>query len=78
MLFVNQSAAVILTSLAIVEALGVAKHRWLYLHGAASGNDIWHVIQRHNFHSSTAMQKLASCCLKMASKSIDDIVRFDL
>ena len=78
MLFVNQSAAVILTSVAKAKSLGVPMDRLVFLHGAASGNDIWNVSQRHNFHSSVAMCKLGRSALTMAGKDIDDIAAFDL
>jgi len=78
MIKVNQSAAVILTSMANAKALGVSREKWVFLHGCADANDIWHVSQRDNFHSSPAMNSIAKSALSMANKNIDDMAFFDI
>ena len=78
MISVNQSAAVILTSVAKAKALGISREKWVFLHGAADADDIWNVSQRENFHSSSAMNAAAKSALSMANKNIDDMAFFDL
>jgi len=73
MILVNQSAALVMTSVAHAKALGISSEKWVYLHGYADGYDIWNVSQRINFHS-----ELFARALSMANKSIDDIAAFDI
>ena len=54
--FIDQSAAVILTSVAHARALGIPESRWVYLHGCADTYDHWFISDRHNYHSSPAMR----------------------
>lgn len=78
MISVNQSAAVIMTSVAKAKALGISQDKWVYLHGAGDANDIWNVSERSNFHSSPGMNAAAQSALQMASKGIDDMGFFDI
>ena len=78
MINVNQSAAVILTSVAKAKALGVSRDKWVFLHGCADANDVWNVSERENFHSSPAMNAIAKSALSMANKGIDDMAFFDI
>jgi len=78
MIMVNQSAAVVMTSVARAKALGIPSDRWVYLHGYADGFETWNVSERVNYHSSPAIEQLTKSALTMASKSIDDIATFDL
>lgn len=75
---VNQSAAVLLTSETKAQALGIDPSRYVYLHGCADANDIWHVTERLNYHSSPAIQAVGERALDMAGKTIDEIDCFDL
>ena len=78
MLMVNQSAALIMTSLAKAKSLGISEDQCIYLHGYADGHDIWNVSERRNYHSSPAIKSLSQRALAMANKAIDDIATFDL
>lgn len=78
MIRVNQSAAVILTSVAKAKSLGISRDKWVFLHGAADANDVWHMSERANFHSSPAMNAVAKSALSMANKNIDDMAFFDI
>jgi len=78
MLMVNQSAAILMTNVETAEALGVSRDKWVFLHGYASGSDIWHITERPNFYESVAIRDLSQRALKMANKQIDDIAAFDL
>jgi acetyl-CoA C-acetyltransferase len=76
--FIDQGAAVCLTSVAHARALGIAEERWVYLHGCADAYDHWYISDRHNLHSSPAMRIVARETLAMADATIDDIDHFDL
>lgn len=78
MISVNQSAAVILTSVAKAKALGISRDKWVFLHGCADANDVWNISERQNFHSSPAMNASARSALSMANKNIDDMAFFDI
>jgi len=53
---VDQSAGVLVASVAKARELGVPEDRWVYLHGCADAHDIWNPIDRQDFHSSPAMR----------------------
>lgn len=76
--FIDQSAAVILMSLAKAKALGIPREKWVFLHGCGDANDHWYLSDRIDFHSSPAMRIVAEETLKMAEKTIDEIDFFDL
>lgn len=76
--FIDQSAAVILTSVAKAKALGVAEDRFVYLHGTADAYDHWHISDRINFHSSPAMRIVAEETFEMAGCGLDDLDFLDL
>ncbi len=78
MISVNQSAAVIMTSVTNAKALGVSRDKWVFLHGCGDANEIWNVSHRDNYHSSPAMGAAAKAALSMAGKSIDEIAFFDI
>jgi len=78
MLFVNQSAALIITSVEKAKSLGVSQDRLVYLHGFADGCDTWNVSERDNFYSSPIMKELGSSAMKMAGIGIDDVSVFDI
>ncbi len=75
---VDQSAAVILASVAKARALGVPEDRWIYLHGCADAADLWNPIDRQDFHSSPAMRLTGERALEMARIGLSDIDFIDL
>lgn len=76
--FIDQAAAIILTSVGKARELGIPQHRWVYLHGCADAHDHWFISDRHNYHSSPAMRAVAQATLDMADVGIDDIDTFDI
>ena len=76
--FIDQAAAIILTSVAKARALGVPEDRWVYLHGCADAYDHWFISDRHNFHSSPAMRTVGRETLEMAGIGLEKIDKFDL
>ncbi len=75
---VDQSAGVIITSLAKARELGVAADRMVFLHGCADAHDLWNPVDRQNFHSSPAMRLTGASALEMAGIGLADIGHFDL
>jgi len=75
---VDQSAAVIVASEAKARELGVPEDKWVYLHGCADAADLWHPIDRQNFHSSPAMRMTGKRALEMAGIGLDAIDFIDL
>lgn len=75
---VDQSAAIIMASVRRARELGIPEEKWVYLHGCADANDLWHVTERVNFHSSPAIKMMGTKALAMAGKSVSDISFFDL
>jgi acetyl-CoA C-acetyltransferase len=76
--FIDQSAAIIMTSVAKARELGIPEAKWVYLHGCADANDHWYISDRINHHTSPAMRTVAAETLAMADCSLDDIGAFDL
>jgi acetyl-CoA C-acetyltransferase len=78
MIFVNQAAAIIMTSVGEAKRLGIPQDRWVYLHGCGDANDLWYVIDRVNYHSSPAIRTLSRHAFDMAGKTPGDMDFFDL
>jgi acetyl-CoA C-acetyltransferase len=76
--FIDQAAALILTSVGKARALGIPEEKWVYLHGCGDAYDHWYISDRINHHSSPAMRAVAAETLEMAGCSLDDIAAFDL
>jgi acetyl-CoA C-acetyltransferase len=76
--FIDQAAAIILTSVGKARALGIPRDRWVYLHGCADAHDHWYISDRHNYHSSPAMRVVAQETQAMAGIGIDAIDKFDI
>jgi acetyl-CoA C-acetyltransferase len=75
---VDKSAGVIITSVAKARELGVPQAKWVFLHGCADAHDLWHVLDRQDYHSSPAMRLTGQRALEMAGVSLDHIDCFDL
>jgi acetyl-CoA C-acetyltransferase len=76
--FIDQAAAVVLTSVAKARELGIPESKWVHLHGCADAYDHWYISDRINHHSSPAMRTVAAETLAMADCSLTDIGAFDL
>ena len=76
--FIDQAAALVMTSVGTARELGIPEEKWVYLHGCADGHDHWYVSERINFHSSPAIRNGSRKALDMAGKSLADIELFDL
>jgi acetyl-CoA C-acetyltransferase len=76
--FVDQAAALILTSVGVARDLGISPEKWVYLHGCADANDHWYASERINLHSSPAIRMGAQKALDMAGRMLADMRFFDL
>ncbi len=76
--FIDQAAAVVMTSVKTARELGVPEDRWVFLHGCADGHDHWYVSDRIDFHSSPAIREASRLALSMAGKRLEDFTFLDL
>jgi len=76
--FIDQSAALILTTVAKAKALGIPRDKWVYLHGCSDTYDHWFVSDRKNYYTSPAMRVAGQEALAMADCGLDDIGAFDI
>ena len=76
--YIDQSSALVMTSVGTARELGIAPDKWVFLHGCADGHDHWYLSQRINLHSSPAIRLASRQALAMAGKSLADIEHFDL
>ncbi|MGY8935398.1 MAG: acetyl-CoA acetyltransferase [Alphaproteobacteria bacterium] len=76
--FIDQSAAIILTSVTKAKTLGIPEDKWVYLHGCGDAYDHWFLSDRKNMHSSPAMATVARETFEMAECTLDDLAHLDL
>ncbi len=76
--FIDQAAAIILTSVGKARQLGIPEDRWVFLHGCADAHDHWFISDRHDFHSSRAMRIVARETQEMAGIGIGEVDKLDL
>lgn len=76
--FIDQSAAVILMSLARAKELGIPREKWVFLHGCGDANDHWYLSDRVNHWSSPAMRIVGEETFRMAGKTAGDMDFLDL
>ena len=74
---VNQSAALLLTSVGKAKSLKIDPAKWVFLHGYAEAFDA-PVYLRPNVGRSVAMAKVIQETLKIADMSVADIDHFDI
>ncbi len=76
--FIDQSAAVVMTNVSTARALGIARDKWVFLHGCADGHDHWYLSERPAPHASPAIRAASRQALAMAGRTLDEIEVFDL
>lgn len=76
--YIDQGAALILTSVARARKLGIPREKWVFLHGCADAHDHWFVSHRRDYHSSPAMAAVFRQAFAMAGRTLDDIGLFDI
>jgi acetyl-CoA C-acetyltransferase len=75
---VDQSAAVLIASVAKARELGVPEDKWVFLHGCADASDLWYPLERQDYHSSPAMRLTGERALEMAGIGIEKLDLIDL
>ncbi len=73
---INQSAALILTSVAYAKQLGVDESKFIYLHGCADTKEVA-VSERPNYYRSVAMQVMAEQVFAGSGLTMDDVNHID-
>ena len=74
---VNQAAALIMTSLAKAEALGIARDKMVFLRGCSDAEDIWLVSERPNLWASPSVRVAVNRALEPLPISIDEVKYLD-
>jgi acetyl-CoA C-acetyltransferase len=77
-MFVDQSAAILITSEDIAKKLEVPKKRWVYLRGASDFQNIFAITRRPKLATSPAARIGSKVALNQAGLMLDDIDRFDI
>lgn len=75
---VDLAAALVVTSVAAAEALGVPQEKWVFLHAGAAAYDEWFVSERADLAASPAIREIGSAALAHAGRTIDEIAHIDL
>jgi acetyl-CoA C-acetyltransferase len=76
--FIDQAAALVLTSVGFARRLGIDRNRWVYLHGCADAHDHWYLSERMDLHRSPAIRLVSRNALEMARIGLADIDAIDL
>jgi len=76
--YVDQAAALIMTSVGEARRLGIAPEKWVFLHGCADVRDHWFVSERPQLDASPAIRLGAKAALDMAGRTLAEIRFFDL
>ncbi|MBX7495271.1 hypothetical protein K3172_05320 [Qipengyuania sp. 6B39] len=74
---VNQAAAVVMTTVAEAERLGIDRAKWVFLHGHAQAKDAF-VTERGDISRSLPMEKALALALESSGKSAADIAIYDI
>ena len=77
MMFVDQSAAVLLMSLAEARQRKIPDERLVFPAGAGEASDLWYVTHRKSFHDSPSVKAAADMALAQAGVSLQDVEYFD-
>src|SRR3546814_5475214 len=74
---VNQGAAVLVTSVATAERLGIPQEKWVFLHGHADTFER-EIMERPDLGTSPSAVSATTAALDMAGLTTSDIACFDL
>lgn len=75
---VDQSAALLMASVAAARALAIPEDRWVYLWASAEATDRWFLSDRHHYHGSPAMRAAGGRALAAGGIDIGSVAYFDL
>ncbi|RMF17147.1 MAG: acetyl-CoA acetyltransferase [Alphaproteobacteria bacterium] len=77
-MFVDQAAAVLLTTVGEARRLAIPPDRWVFLAGSAEVSEKWFLAERVDFARAPAIEVGARAALAQAGIGIDEIDLFDL
>ncbi|MGV9205206.1 MAG: hypothetical protein ACOC44_14435 [Promethearchaeia archaeon] len=77
-LYVDMSAAVLITSTDVASELNIPFTKWVYPMGGANLMNIKYMLQRPKLYTSPAIRYASELALKQADLSLEDIHAFDL
>lgn len=77
-MFVDQSAAILLTNEMIAKELEIPKRRWVYLMGASDFQNIFDITRRPQLAISPAARVGSKLALEQAGIKLNDIDKFDI
>lgn len=75
---VDQSAALVMTTAAAADSLGIPEESRVYPLGGADLNDIWYVSRRPRLDESPAIRQISRMVLEQAGLTLDEIGIFDI
>jgi acetyl-CoA C-acetyltransferase len=76
--FVDQSAALIMTSETVAEEVQIAREKWVYLRGSADFKNLHKISKRPRLYDSPAAREGSRQALKQAGITLKDINAFDI
>ncbi|MFX1600215.1 MAG: acetyl-CoA acetyltransferase [Promethearchaeota archaeon] len=77
-LYVDQSAALVMTSEEIAQKLGIDRKFWVYPMGGADLKNIFYMTQRPQLYDSPAIREASRLALEQTGLKLEDINVFDL
>ncbi len=77
-MFVDQAAAVLLTTVGEARRLGIPSDRWVFLAGSAETSEKWFLAERVDFACAPAIEIGGRAALRQAGVGIDEIAFLDL
>jgi len=75
---VDQTAVLVLTTVAEAQRLGIPQEKWVFPMGGASLNEIWEVSCRPNLCESPAIRQASRLALEQAGVALGEIDAFDI
>lgn len=75
--FVDQAAALIMTTPQVAQKLGIPEEKWVYIHGGQDAHDIWFISERKDIADSPAIKACVQDALQQAEITLEDIRFFD-
>ena len=76
-LYVDQAAALIITTTHTARKFGIPKEKWVYLHGGQDATDTWFFSERKDIADSPAIKASVIDTLGQAQITLEDISFFD-
>jgi len=75
---VDQGAALLLCAAGTARDLGVPRDRWVFLHGAAEGEDTTYLSERQDLGGSPAITLAGATALELAGIGVGEVAHVDL